>query len=350
LKTTEAHHHHVLVLKDIMIPETMKPSVNHVIINAHLALTEILVTFVPMLEKEITVIAQLEHTMMELATQFVKLVTLNVPLVIWTFVLLVLKEETQQTFQTVTVLPTNTYTKTNVTIVTINVPHVTHQLLIAQNVLTLTEFHWPVNVMLDFMMMENQLNVSHVLTDVTLVMEPPMLVSNVMMEESMPQPVLAQMDFSMTESIPNVLDVHTNVYLVKKTQKTVYFVPVTELKNQNVVVLKDSITLKDKPNVKLVTPNAKLAQNTQIVTEENVHQTETKILGQLVIAHLDGTKTLNWHAHNVTLNVEPVSTQLITVKLVPKTESMPHFVAAHTELTKMVMLSALIVTHNVKLV
>jgi hypothetical protein len=70
-------------------------------------------------------------------------------------------------------------------------------------------------------------------------------------------------------------------------------VPVTELKNQNVVVLKDSITLKDKPNVKLVTPNAKLAQNTQIVTEENVHQTETKILGQLVIAHLDGTKTLN---------------------------------------------------------
>jgi hypothetical protein len=132
-----------------------------------------------------------------------------------------------------------------------------------------------------------------VLTDVTLVMEPPMLVSNVMMEESMPQPVLAQMDFSMTESIPNVLDVHTNVYLVKKTQKTVYFVPVTELKNQNVVVLKDSITLKDKPNVKLVTPNVKLAQNTPIVTEENVHQTETKILGQLVIAHLDGTKTLN---------------------------------------------------------
>jgi hypothetical protein len=147
--------------------------------------------------------------------------------------------------------------------------------------------------MLDFMMMENQLNVSHVLTDVTLVMEPPMLVSNVMMEESMPQPVLAQMDFSMTELIPNVLDVHTNVYLVKKTQKTVYFVPVTELKNQNVVVLKDSITLKDKPNVKLVIPNAKLAQNTPIVTEENVHQTETKIHGQLVIAHLDGTKTLN---------------------------------------------------------
>jgi hypothetical protein len=71
----------VLVLKDIMIQETMKPSVNHATINAILAQTETLVTFVLKEEKETTVNVQMELTMMETTTQFVKLVTLNVLLV-----------------------------------------------------------------------------------------------------------------------------------------------------------------------------------------------------------------------------------------------------------------------------
>jgi hypothetical protein len=100
----------------------------------------------------------------------------------------------------------------------------------------------------------------------------------------------------------------------------------------------------------LVTLNAKLALNTPIVTEENVHQIEMPKHGQFVIAHLDGTKTLKWHALNVTLNVNLVQSLLITVLLVLKTELMPQFVIVHMELSKMVMLCALIVTHNVKLV
>lgn len=64
-----------------MTPEMMKLLVKYVTTNVNPALMEIPVMNVLMEEKEMTALAPTDNTMMETATQFVKIVISNVPLV-----------------------------------------------------------------------------------------------------------------------------------------------------------------------------------------------------------------------------------------------------------------------------